>query len=88
MPVCARCTGIHVGYLSMPFLFLDVFYLNIWISLLIMAPTYIDGLVQAFTKYESTNSVRFITGIAAGIGSMSIISIVGYHIGKYILTLI
>lgn len=88
MPVCARCTGIHVGYLSLPFFFLDVVYLNIWVSLLIMVPTYLDGTIQAFTKYESTNIVRFVTGIAGGIGSMSIISIIGYHIGKYLLTLI
>lgn len=37
-------------------------------------PTYIDGTIQAYTKYVSNNTLRFITGIVSGIGTMSLVS--------------
>lgn len=86
-PVCARCTGIHIGYLSFPIFLFSYFTLSLWLSLLIMLPTIIDGLTQAFSNWESTNVVRFITGLAAGIGCMSLISIWGKQIGNLILSL-
>ena len=51
-------------------------------------PTYIDGTIQAYTKYQSTNAIRFTTGIISGIGTMSLVSITGIDIGKLILTII
>jgi len=53
-----------------------------------MLPTIIDGLTQAFSNWESTNVVRFITGLASGIGCMSLVSIIGKRIGNLILSLI
>jgi uncharacterized membrane protein len=84
-PVCARCTGIHIGYLTFPFFMFNVFTLNIWWSVLLMIPTYIDGLTQAFFNRESTNLLRVTTGLISGIGSMSLISIIGKFIGDQIL---
>ncbi len=84
-PLCARCTGIHLGYLSY-FLFLfGLISMNWWISLLMVIPTYLDGFVQAYTNYESNNPMRFFSGIIAGIGSMSLLSILGQMIGQFIL---
>ena len=88
LPVCARCTGIHIGYLSIFVLFTDIVYIPFWISVLLVLPTYLDGLIQALTRYESTNLVRITTGIFAGVGSMSILSIVGKIIGIYLLSII
>lgn len=84
-PVCARCTGIHIGYLTFPFFLVGFFHLNIWITLAMFAVTYIDGLLQAFMNIKSTNSRRFITGLLSGVGSMSLVSIIGKSIGKIIL---
>lgn len=87
-PVCARCTGIHLGYLSFPLFLFSIFTLNIWVTLAIMIPTYLDGFTQAFFNRESTNFIRFTTGIIAGIGTMSLMSIVGKYIGEQILLIL
>lgn len=86
-PVCARCTGIHIGYLSFPVFLFGIFSLDLWLSIVLILLTVIDGLTQAFLNRESTNWFRFITGLLAGIGSMAFISIVGKFIGNLILSL-
>jgi uncharacterized membrane protein len=83
-PVCARCTGIHVGYLTLPFFLLNVLYINMLWTILLVLPTVIDGWMQAKYDIESNNMRRFITGILNGIGSMSLINIVGNAIGMVI----
>lgn len=87
-PVCARCTGIHLGYLSFPVFLFSIFNLSLWLSILLVLPTLIDGLTQAFFNRESNNLLRFLTGLIAGIGAMALIAIVGQYIGNIILTLI
>ena len=87
-PVCSRCTGIHFGYLSL-FLFLfQLIYINWVFSIILIIPTVIDGLTQAYFNRESTNSIRVLSGILAGVGIMSLIHIVGFQIGYFILKLI
>ena len=80
-PVCARCTGIHIGYLSMPIFMFNILSLDIWVSILIIIPTILDGFTQAFLDRESNNSIRLITGFFAGVGAMSLLSIIGKLIG-------
>lgn len=87
-PVCARCTGIHIGYLAYPFFLFDVFSLNIWITVALLLPTYLDGLIQAFLKIESNNLRRVFTGFLAGVGVVSLVCIVGTIIGNKILSII
>jgi uncharacterized membrane protein len=64
-PVCARCTGV---YLTAP---LGVASVLLPIPPLVYgvlaAPLVIDGVTQLVTKYESTNSRRFITGALFGV---------------------
>ena len=86
-PVCARCTGIHIGYLSFPVFLFSIATLNLMWTVLLMLPTVIDGLTQAYYERESTNFLRLMTGIAAGIGAMSLVSIIGKGIGDLILLL-
>ena len=84
-PVCARCTGIHIGYIAFPLFMFNVFTLNIWWTIALMLPTYIDGLTQAFFKRESNNILRVTTGLMAGIGGVSLVAIIGKYIGDQIL---
>lgn len=86
-PVCARCTGIHIGYLSFPIFLFGFLNLSLWLSIIFILPTVIDGLTQAFFERESTNLLRFITGLTAGMGSMALISLMGKYIGNLILSL-
>ena len=87
-PVCARCTGIHLGYLSMPIFLFQLLYINLYFSIILIIPTVIDGLTQAYFNRESTNLIRFITGFISGLGLMSIIHIIGFEIGDIILQVI
>lgn len=87
-PLCARCTGINLGYIFLPLFLFGVVRIPLGWTILLIVPTYIDGLIQAYFDVESTNTRRFVTGLMSGIGTMSLISIIGIFIGKLILTLI
>lgn len=87
-PVCARCTGIHVGYLSFPLFLFQLFTLNIWWTLALIIPTVVDGWTQAFYNRESNNWLRLVTGLMAGIGAMSLVAIIGRFLGLQVLQLI
>ena len=84
-PVCARCTGIYLGYLSFPLFNFELIELSSWICVLLFAPTIIDGLTQAFCKRESNNVLRLITGLIAGVGLMALVVNIGTLIGNLIL---
>lgn len=71
MPVCARCEGELIGALAA---LIAIWFIRppYWVMALIMVPMAADGLVQAFTSYESTNLRRLITGILFGFGVLMI----------------
>ncbi|GGE68582.1 putative membrane protein [Pedobacter psychrotolerans] len=78
-PLCARCTGIYVGYaIFIPIIFF--IKINILFALLAIMPTTIDGLTQAYCNRESNNILRFITGIFAGLGLAGISDFIAYYI--------
>ena len=54
-------------------------------SIKIQVPSYLDGFIQAYYNKESTNVRRLITGLMAGIGTMSLVSITGIFIAELIL---
>lgn len=71
--VCARCTGICIGFiLSMIILVYLYGGFNLGANLLLVAiffvPMGIDGLAQLVGRRESTNQIRFGTGFLGGIG--------------------
>tara|TARA_B110000114_G_C15021642_1_gene369126 strand:- start:765 stop:1118 length:354 start_codon:yes stop_codon:yes gene_type:complete len=81
-PICARCTGIHIGYLTMPIFLFNLCNPSIELSILMILPTYLDGLRQHFTKKESTNMIRVITGVISGAGTMALIAMFGQFVGR------
>jgi uncharacterized membrane protein len=53
-----------------------------------MLPAIIDGLTQAYMNRESTNWLRFATGILAGTGAIAFAAVIGKWIGHLILIII
>ena len=73
-PICARCTGILVGYICALFLLIFDVIISPAMSLLMLFPLVIDGSIQLFFLIMSNNVRRFITGIFYGIGFIQIIA--------------
>ena len=76
LPVCARCTGILVGFL---FSFIGIWFINCknrYLAIMLL-PMIIDGSVQRFSNYESTNTRRIITGFLFG-GSITLLILRSY----------
>ncbi len=67
MPFCARDVGIFVG-LALGFIFALGRKVELTLPLVILSlvPIGLDGTIQLFTDYESTNIKRIVTGIIAG----------------------
>ncbi|MCX7878305.1 MAG: DUF2085 domain-containing protein [Ignavibacteria bacterium] len=87
-PVCSRCTGFYLGYLSLPIFAFHLWEPAWWIIVLLFIPALIDGLTQAYMNRESNNWLRLITGAMAGVSSMAIASVIGKSIGQLILLII
>ncbi len=68
MPFCTRCTAIFLGLVLgvLIMMFLDIELNILWI-ILGLVPIGLDGGMQLVTNYESTNGIRFVTGLLAGI---------------------
>lgn len=84
--LCWRCTSILISLLGMRILFEDSAAMVTYVeskafavgllSILLVAPTLIDGLMQYGMKIESNNLRRIITGFIAGFGLFFIKTIV------------
>ena len=85
MPVCARCEGELFGILAG---LIAVWFIRppYWLMAVIMLPMIADGLIQGFTKYESTNWRRLITGFLFGFGITMIILMIFISAFNYGLT--
>lgn len=70
-PICARCTGVIIGYICGIILYF-AFGTNNWISLAGCTIMLIDWLIQRLKIHESTNIRRLISGILGGYGIISL----------------
>lgn len=67
-PVCARCTGVTVGYIAALIMIIAGVRLN-WIWILALCGVMgLDWGIQRIGLKESNNIRRLITGIVGGIG--------------------
>lgn len=82
LPICARCSGIYIGFfICAIFMFLifrkresDLPSLYILIILIIFVlSTVVDGLLSYLSVIETNNIARFITGFLSGSSTMAII---------------
>ena len=67
-PMCARCTGLLIGYLlGILALFFNL-KISISLSLIFAAIMFIDWFIQHKKIYPSNNTRRVITGFLCGFG--------------------
>ncbi|MEM2571437.1 MAG: DUF2085 domain-containing protein, partial [Thermoproteota archaeon] len=73
LPVCARCTGAYLGfllgYVLVPFLSDKKAKgpPNLYVSLILTLPLWIDSIGQTLGFWISTNDIRLITGLLFGV---------------------
>ena len=68
-PICARCTGVLLGWI------IGIILLEVprgLVTVLILIPLMVDGGTQALGKRESNNILRCVTGILFGMGAIFI----------------
>lgn len=73
--LCSRCFSGYLG-LGIGFLLISSQYKYLWrlfFGVLFLIPGMLDGLIQLWTSYESTNIIRFLTGLSGGLGVFYII---------------
>lgn len=66
-PLCARCTGLLIGYFAF-FLLFHVIRPSIEVSILLLSIMLADWMIQQTGLKESTNKRRLLTGILCGYG--------------------
>lgn len=64
-PVCARCTGVFIGQILSIIFFPDI-CLSMKTYIFLCIPMLFDWSTQYLGKRESTQPIRFLTGIAGG----------------------
>lgn len=85
MPLCARCTGMLLGYLSYPLFLFDAAHLSLAVALLLNVPALADGVTQAAGLRTSTNILRLATGLLSGVGQAGTAAWLGTAIAHVLL---
>ena len=82
LPVCARCTGMMIGYILAIVLAIFGIRIDYLICMFLVLPLIVDGTVQYATRYTSNNFKRFISGIMYGVGCIQLITNLAYFVGE------
>jgi uncharacterized membrane protein len=85
LPICARCTGILLGYLFFPLLFVFDLFFPLWLGILLNFPMVVDGWTQKRKVRTSNNVLRLTTGIVSGFGQSIIIVSISQSIISFVL---
>ena len=70
-PICARCTGVILGYLIAPIFYMKKGFCKTAAGIGCVAML-LDWLLQQAKIKKSTNARRLVTGIAGGFGIMTV----------------
>ena len=92
-PLCYRCMMLWIGVIFgtlVIFLFKEKYNLKFKIKhfilgVILIVPTFLDGLIQTLTIYESTNIIRSVTGVIAGAGFGLLIVIIQQYLEEHII---
>lgn len=84
MRLCARCFAMLLGYMCTPLAVAIHLVLPFWVPFIMAIPLVIDGFTQRWGWRQSSNSIRFITGILFGIGQSILISTIVWTIVQYV----
>ncbi|MDD1746524.1 MAG: DUF2085 domain-containing protein [Methanomassiliicoccales archaeon] len=80
MPFCARDLGIFIGMaLGMALAFVTKVRPPFLLLILGLVPMALDGGLQLLTDYESTNPVRLLTGMLAGVSVAFLIHLIAMN---------
>lgn len=86
-PVCARCTGILIGYCAFPLFYFGIIKLSILPIILLNLPIFIDGITQYMGWRESNNKLRLITGFLSSFALSGLVIIIGNALIPYVMSL-
>jgi uncharacterized membrane protein len=75
-PVCARCTGIILGYCTIPLFYFGIIKISILFIILLNIPFLIDSVTQYMGYRESNNKLRLITGILTGFACSALVVLI------------
>ena len=87
LPLCARCSGILVGYLIGLAIGLLCGEIGLLMIFALLIPLVVDGVLQLQGYWMSSNYRRLFTGMLFGVGIMHFIFWIcmsGYHNGVWI----
>ena len=73
LPLCARCTGIFLGFIFIGPILSFFTYGNMYLSLSFLLIMFIDGFIQLKGILPSTNFRRVTTGLLSGYALFSIL---------------
>jgi len=68
-PLCARCTGLWLGFAMGLLLRFAMLHAPLAFAVTLMLPLIIDGLTQLVGYRESNNQLRLLTGVLFGIAT-------------------
>lgn len=76
-PLCARCTGVFLGYSTLSLFHLGVITPNLLLITVFSLPMLIDSLTQSYGVRESNNILRLMTGFMFGASQAALIVLIG-----------
>lgn len=87
-PVCSRCTGFYIS-LVLYFIYTYFYYVNynfklILLAVLLLVPSFLDGITQFYNLQESNNIRRLITGLCGGLGLGIILKAIKWFLFIYL----
>ena len=78
MGLCARCFSVYSAIMASSIFYIFVELKSGWrsraiVTIILIMPLLIDGLTQYYHLRVSTNSIRGLTGVMAGLGSSNLL---------------
>ena len=74
LPLCARCTGVLLGYLIALLLLICSCKISVLLCLIFLVPLVFDGGIQLAFNILSNNARRLVTGVLFGVGFIHLIA--------------